>query len=125
MPKTINDRDAGAGSDAAARDEELARQEAIKRIEHKRRFWIGTAVSTGGVLILAAIWAITEYHNAGGWPTQGFSQSSGIHDVWNIWIIYPAMAWVFLTVVGGLIAYLRKPISESQIRREMERQGRS
>ena len=125
MPKTINDRDAGAGSDAAAGAEELARQEAIKRIEHKRRFWISTAVSTGGMLILAAIWAITEYHNAGGWPTQGFSQSSGIHDVWNIWIIYPAMAWAFLTVVGGLIAYLRKPISESQIRREIERQGRS
>jgi hypothetical protein len=44
----------------------------------KRRYWIGTAVSTGGMLILAAIRAITEYHNAGGWPTQGFSQSSGI-----------------------------------------------
>jgi hypothetical protein len=45
------------------------------------RYWIGTAVSTGAMLILAAIWAITEYHNAGGWPTQGFSQSSGIPDV--------------------------------------------
>ena len=47
-----------------------------------------SAVSTGGMLILAA-------------------------------------AWVFLTVVGGLIAYLRKPISESQIRSEIERQSRS
>ena len=125
MSHTIDERDASAGSDAATREDELARQEAIKRIEHKRRYWIGTAASTGGMLILAAIWAITEYHNAGGWPTQGFSQSSGIHDVWNIWIVYPAMAWAFLTVVGGLIAYLRKPISESQIRREIERQGRS
>jgi hypothetical protein len=35
------------------------------------------------------------------------------------------MAWVFLTVVGGLIAYLRKPISEGQIRSEIERQSRS
>jgi 2TM domain len=116
MPDTIHEQDAGA---------ELARQEAIKRIEHKRRFWISTAVSTGAMLILAVIWAITEYHNAGGWPTQGFSQSSGIPNVWNIWIIYPAMAWVFLTVVGGLVAYLRKPISESQIRHEIERQSRS
>ena len=124
MSDTIDERDASAGASTVAREDELARQEAIKRIEHKRRYWIGTAVSAGGMLILAAIWAITEYHNAGGWPTQGFSQSSGIHDVWNIWIIYPAMAWVFLTVVGGLIAYLRKPISESQIRREIERQSR-
>jgi hypothetical protein len=125
MPDTINEQDSGTGSGAAARADELARQEAIKRIEHKRRYWITTAVSTGGMLILAIIWAITEYHNAGGWPTQGFSQSSGIHDVWNIWIIYPAMAWVFLTVVGGLIAYLRRPISESQIKREIERRARS
>ena len=121
MSDTVNEQDASA----VAHEDELVRQEVIKRIEHKRRYWIGTAVSTGGMLILAAIWAITEYHNAGGWPTQGFSQSSGIHDVWNLWIIYPAMAWVFFTVVGGLIAYLRKPISESQVRREIERQRRS
>ena len=125
MSDTISERDASAGSGAAAREDQFARQEAIKQIERKRRYWICTAASTGGMLILAAIWAITEYHNAGGWPTQGFSQSSGIPDVWNIWIIYPAMAWVFLTLVGGLIAYLRKPITESQIRHEIERQGRS
>ena len=29
---------------------------------------------------------------AGGWPTQGFSQSSGIPNVWNFWIIYPVGA---------------------------------
>jgi H+/Cl- antiporter ClcA len=119
MPNTIDDRD------AVARDQDLARHEAMRRIERKRRFWITTIVSTGGMLVIAAIWAITEYHNAGGWPTQGFSQSSGIQNVWNIWIVYPAIAWLFVTVVGGLIAYLRKPISESQIRREIERQGRS
>jgi hypothetical protein len=45
MPNTIDRRDSSAGSGAAARDEELARQEAIKRIEHKRRFWITTAVN--------------------------------------------------------------------------------
>jgi nucleotide-binding universal stress UspA family protein len=44
------------------------------------------------MVLLTVIWALTEYHNAGGWPTQGFSQSSGIHDVWNSWIIYPATA---------------------------------
>jgi hypothetical protein len=125
MPKTIDDRDAAAGSGVPDRDEELARQEAIKQIERKRRFWISTAVFTAAMLVLAAIWAITEYHNAGGWPTQGFSQSSGIHDVWNIWIIYPALAWVFLTLAGGLTVYLRKPVSESQIRREIERERRS
>jgi hypothetical protein len=29
------------------------------------------------MIVLAAIWAIAEYRNEGGWPTNGFSQSSG------------------------------------------------
>ena len=122
MSDTIDERDASAGASAVAREDELARQEAIKRIEHKRRYWIGTAVSTGGMLILAAIWAITEYHNAGGWPTQGFSQSSGIHDVWNFWIIYPLGAWLIILAAHAWSVYGNKPPSEDEIRHEIERQ---
>ena len=125
MKKITDERLAHIDSDTPANTERLAREQAIKQIERKRRYWISTAESTLGMLILATIWAITEYHNAGGWPTQGFSQSSGIHDVWNIWIIYPAIAWALLTVAFGLGIYLRKPISESQIKRELERQQRS
>jgi len=125
MTKISDEGLAHFDSDAPANTEQLAREQAIKQIERKRRYWISTAVSTLGMVILAAIWAITEYHNAGGWPTQGFSQSSGIHDVWNIWIIYPAIAWAFLTAAFGLGVYLRKPISESQITREIERQAHS
>ena len=123
MTKITDERHAHTDSDTPVSTIQLARDQAIKQIERKRRYWISTAVSTLGMLILAAIWAITEYHNAGGWPTQGFSQSSGIHDVWNIWIIYPAIAWAFLTSAFGLSIYLRKPISESQIKREIERQS--
>ena len=69
--------DAAAGRDrAAATREQLARQQAIKQIERRRRFWLSAAVSTVGMIILAVIWATAEYHNAGGWPTGGFSQSS-------------------------------------------------
>ncbi|HTT55104.1 MAG TPA: hypothetical protein VMH35_27260 [Streptosporangiaceae bacterium] len=125
MTKIIDEGLGHSHSDAPASTGQLAREQAIKQIERKRRYWISTAVSTVAMLVLAAIWAITEYHNAGGWPTQGFSQSSGIHDVWNIWIIYPAIAWAFLTAALGLGVYLRKPISESQIKREIDRQARS
>jgi hypothetical protein len=113
----------GSDSNGPATGDQLARQEAIKQIERKRRYWISTGVGTLGMILLAVIWAIAEYHNTGGWPTQGFSQSSGIPNVWNYWIIYPAIAWLFLTVTGGLVVYLRKPISESQIEREIERQA--
>ena len=121
MPDVI-DR-SGSGTDAAASSGQLAREQAIKQIQRKRRFWTGAAWSGVGMLILVIIWALTEYHNAGGWPTSGFSQSSGIHDVWNFWIVYPVGAWVFLTAAFGWGVHRRRSISESEIKREMERQS--
>jgi hypothetical protein len=120
---TSHDGREDSDSDAPVTSEQLARREAIKQIELKRRFWIRAAVGTVAMVLLAVIWAISEYNNAGGWPTQGFSESSGIPNVWNLWIIYPALVWVFLTVAGGLTVYLRKPISESEIKRELDRQA--
>lgn len=101
MPKIIDDRRTDIDSNAPADSEQLPRQEAVKQIERRRRFKISAAVSGVGMILLVAIWAIAKYHNAGGWPSNGFSQSSGIHDVWNFWIIYPLGAWVFLTAAGG------------------------
>lgn len=74
--------------------------------------------------ILVVIWAISEYYNAGGWPTEGFSQSSGIPNTWNVWIIYPLLGWAGLLAVNGWVLYLRKPISESEVERELKRRAR-
>ena len=111
------------GPEVPADSGQLARQQAIQQIERRRRFWIRASVGTLGMIILVVIWALTEYHNAGGWPANGFSQSSGIHDVWNYWIIYPAIFWVLLTAADAWWVFGRKPISESEIKREIERQA--
>jgi hypothetical protein len=123
MARTIYDAPTKVDSFAPGRSQELARQQAIRQIERKRRFQISAIASSIAMVLLVAIWAITEYHNAGGWAVNGFSQSSGIHDVWNIWIIYPAIAWLLLMAAGAWSVYGRKPISESDIRKEMERQA--
>jgi H+/Cl- antiporter ClcA len=124
--KISDDQVTDSGRDVPAGNEQLARQQAIKQIERRRRFWASTVTGAVGMILLAVIWAITEYHNAGGWPTSGFSQSSGIHDVWNIWIIYPVLAWILLTAGHGWLVYGHKPIPEDEIKREIERQtGRS
>ena len=98
-----NPEDSGAGPLAAGED--LARQQAIRQIGHRRRFWLRAIAGTVGMILLAAIWAITEYGNAGGWPTGGFGQSSEIPDVWNYWIIYPANAWEELTAQDATCVY--------------------
>jgi hypothetical protein len=103
--------------------QQLARQQAIKQIERQRRFRLGATWSAIGMAILVAIWATSEYHNAGGWPVHGFSQSSGLHDVWNFWIVYPLGAWVLVLAAHAWFTYGNKPISEDEIRREMKRQA--
>ena len=118
-----HDKPAGSDLKTSATTEQLARQEAIKQIQRRRRFWISTITWAVIMFLVLVSWAFSEYHNAGGWPTNGFSQSSGIPNVWNYWIIYPAIAWVFLTVAGGLVVYLRKPISEAEIKHEIGRQA--
>jgi 2TM domain len=123
MSKIIEDRPTHTESDTPITSEQFARQQAIKQIERRRRFRVSTAVTAVGMVLLVAIWAMSEYHNAGGWPTHGFSQSSGIHDVWNFWIVYPLGAWMFLTAAAGWNVYLRKPISEDEVKREIERQA--
>jgi len=124
MPNIIHDTPTDIDANAPANSEQLARQQAIKQIERRRRFRISAAVSAVGMIILVIIWAMSEYHNAGGWPTSGFSQSSGIHDVWNFWIIYPIGAWVLILAAHGWFVYGHKPISEDEIKREIERQTR-
>ena len=125
MPAKIDDKLANLNSSAPeADDEQTVRQMAIKQIERKRRFWTRTAMTTAGMLFLIAVWAVTEYYNSGGWPTNGFSQSSGTPGEWNIWIVYPFIAWVLFTAGGLWDLYLRKPISETEIEREIERQSR-
>ena len=101
--------------------QQLARQRAIRQIERQRHFHIEVVVGALGVILLVVIWATSEYHNAGGRPMQGFSQSFGIHDVWNFWIIYPLIAWGLYITARAWAVYGHKPISESEIEREMER----
>jgi H+/Cl- antiporter ClcA len=123
MHDISHDTPADSGPNAPAVGDQLARQQAIKQIERRRRFWISTAAWTVVMILVAVTWAFSEYHNAGGWPTSGFSQSSGIPNVWNYWIVYPFGAWVLFTAAGAWRVYGRKPISEAEIQREMERQA--
>ncbi len=126
MPNITEERPREATSPpvASAAGGDEPRQLAIKQIERTRRFKMRAMASSLGMIVLTVIWAISEYYNAGGWPTDGFSQSSSIPNVWNIWIIYPLLAWVAFLVVSAWDVYFRKPITEREIRREVERQAR-
>jgi len=102
-------------------DEQAVRELALKQIERKRRFLMHAVAYAALTIMLVVIWAISEYHNAGGWPTSGFSQSSSIPHEWNVWIIYPVLSLGLILAIDAWNTFKRKPITESEIRREMDR----
>jgi hypothetical protein len=46
-----------------------------------------------------------------------------MQNVWIFWIIYPVLGWVLIMSARAWSVFGRKPISEDQIRREIERQS--
>jgi hypothetical protein len=114
----------GAGKEPTDHPEQEARERAVKQIEARRHFHVEMFIAAVATVLLVLTWALSEYHNAGGWPTQGFSQSSGIHDVWNYWIIYPVIGIALVVGARAWFVYGHRPPSESEITREIERQKR-
>ncbi len=103
-----------------APDDESLRDRAVKQVERVRAFELHLVASFVGMLALTAIWATSEYHNAGGWPDR-FSQSSGTPGTWNDWIVWPWIAWAFVMAVRAYAVFLHRPASEGEIQRELDR----
>lgn len=100
------------------------RELALDRIRRRRNFVTHVILHVAGTVFLTVVWAVTEYHNAGGWPT-GFRTGRENHD-WDPWIIYPVLAGTFAVVLHAWIAFGRQPATEADIRREVHRlEGRS
>jgi hypothetical protein len=119
MPKISDDKPADIGSDAPDDSKQPARQQAGKQDKARRLFKISTVSAAVGVTLLVPIWAATEYRKAGGWPTRGFSREVGCPRVWNMWIIYPFLAYALMTAGHGWFVYGRKPIPGSRSKREI------
>lgn len=125
LPDISHDGPGDSGLGVPVTSEQLARRQAIRQIRRRRRFWFWATMGTLVMIIVTVSWAFSEYHNSGGWPAHGFSQSSWppVPDVWNDWIIWPAAVWVLATAGYAWFVFGHKPVPESEIKREMERQA--
>ena len=102
-------------------DEKQVREMAIKQIEQERRFHKHVVEYAVVGILLTIVWAISEYNNANGWPTNGFSESSGTSHVWNLWIVYPVVVFGALLAIEAWNTYRKKPITEREVRHQMDR----
>jgi fatty acid desaturase len=84
-------------------DAHKRREAAIKRLEAKREFNAHAAIYAAVSILLILVWAFSG---------QGY--------FWPIWTI---LGWGIVVAFHGWAVYLRKPLSEEAIRREMERGG--
>jgi hypothetical protein len=89
------------------------------RIRRRRNFVTHLIAHAVGSLFLILVWATTEYHNAGGWPT-GFRTGRQNHD-WDPWMVYPLIAGTLAVAVHAWVAFGRRPLTEGDIRREIGR----
>jgi hypothetical protein len=103
------------------RSSDSLREQALRRLERKRKFQAHVLFYCVGMAVLLAVWALTEYQNAGGWPT-GFRTGRQNHD-WDPWIVYPLIGGSVLLAVDAWQTFRRGPISELDVRREMQRLG--
>ena len=97
------------------------RARAVRAIERRRRFHAHAGFQALLLGLLAVVWAVSEYHNAGGWPS-GFRTGRQAQD-WDPWIIYPVLVAVTAVGVHAWHVFGRKEITESEIRRELARSG--
>ena len=69
------------------------------------------------MIVLTVSWVFAEYHNAGGWPTHGLSQSSsgwGHPNVWNPWNHLADHGVGAVDRRDAWWTFGRKPISDSE-----------
>ena len=95
------------------------RAQALNRIKRRSNFRTHVVAYVLGNVVLAIVWATTEYQNAGGWPT-GFRTGRMNHD-WDPWIIYPLIAGTRALAVHAWIAFARGPVSDREIADEIDR----
>lgn len=104
---------------------------AIERIHRVRRFKLHLAAFTVGIPLLGGLWVLTEYFEEDTWPSR-FASDPDVAGTWDPWLFFVAGIWLIVLVIHGLRTYLgpaigpvgryiRRPISETEAEREVER----
>jgi hypothetical protein len=101
-------------------DQEALRREARRHVERVRGLRIHAAVYAVGVVFITAVWVVTQYQASHGWPDR-FAAGNDQPGTWSIWVVWPVLVWTQIVLVHALVTYLRRPVSEAAVEREVER----
>jgi hypothetical protein len=92
---------------------------ALEQVERTRRLKLRMSAFVLGMLVLTPVWLLSEYLRADGWPEQ--LSNNGKPGDWHPWLIWVALAWGFYVALSALAFYYRRPTTEAEIAREVDR----
>lgn len=101
------------------REDEALRRVARKHVERVRSFKFHLLAFLIAMPVITAIWALTEYMNADGWPER-FSESAGEGN-WNPWILWVLFIWGGILAFDSVKTYFRRAPTEAEVDREVAR----
>jgi hypothetical protein len=105
---------------------------AVERIYRMRRFKLHAAVYAIVTPLLGILWVLTEYYEEHTWPSR-FASDPDVAGTWDPWFFFVAGIWLLILAFHGLRTYLgpalgpigryiRRPIGQAELDREIERQ---
>lgn len=113
------------------REEGGLRTLAMERIYRLRRFKAHLVAFLLGLPLLGGVWVLTEYFEEHTWPSR-FASAPDVAGTWDPWFFFVAGIWAIIVAVhairtylgppiGPLGRYIRRPIPEGEIGREVRR----
>lgn len=104
---------------------------AIERVHRMRRFKLHLVAFALGLPILGGVWVLTEYYEEHTWPSR-FASAPDVAGTWDPWFFFVAGIWFIILAAHALRAYfgppigpvgryIRRPVSPSELDREVER----
>jgi hypothetical protein len=111
--------------------EDTLRALAIEQIHRVRRFTLHTVVFALGMPLLGGLWVLTEYYEEHTWPSR-FASDPDVAGTWDPWLFFVAGSWFIILVihalrtylgppVGPIGRYIRRPVAQAEVDREVER----
>jgi hypothetical protein len=110
-----------AGPDRGASEDRALRELAVRQVERVRSFKLHLLSFVGGVVALGGIWVLTEYLQDNTWPSRFADADDGDPGTWNPWFFWAAGIWAIVLGVHAVKTYARRPPTEAEIQREIDR----
>jgi hypothetical protein len=104
---------------------------ALEHVYRIRRFKLHLVAFAVGLPALTAVWVVTEYFEENTWPSR-FASDPDVAGTWDPWLFFVAGLWLIGLVIHALRTYLgppvgpvgryiRRPVSEDEIERQVKR----